>query len=426
YLLLALGAVLAVAFVLLLSRAILLPLSRLTRSAQDIEQGNLDLVVPVESRDELGDLATAFNAMASRLRELRRSGQARLLRAEQTSQLAIDSLPDAVAVFSPEGEIELANRTAAATFGLKPGEPVQERHAGWLPRLLADTARGDGTKDSGYEAALQIFQDGKERFFLPHAVAVRDTQGRLLGTTLILSDITTLRRLDEMKSGALSTVSHELRTPLTSLQMAIHILLEERVGPLTPAQTDLLVAGRDDAERLRQILVNLLEISRFESGREQLRLESVSPRDYVEDAVAGLRSAFADAGVELAVTIDPEAPKVAVDPVRARLVLSNLLGTALKHTPAGGSVADTACRETPPGTGVRFAVRDSGRGIAAEHLPHLFDKFYQVPGTEELGGAGLGLAIAREVVQAHGGEIGAEPAAGPEGTVFWFTLPAAS
>src|ERR1700688_2872786 len=157
--LLVLGAALAVGFVLFLSRAILLPLSRLTQSVREVEQGSLAVVVPVVSKDEIGELATAFNAMAGRLRELRRSSRARLLRAQQTSHLAIDSLPDAVSVFSPDLRIELANRTAVSTLGLRPGEPVPPRHADWLPHLLQETA-GPGTlPDRGYEAARQIFHD---------------------------------------------------------------------------------------------------------------------------------------------------------------------------------------------------------------------------------------------------------------------------
>jgi NtrC-family two-component system sensor histidine kinase KinB len=420
-LLLILGAGLAAGFVLFLSRAILLPLSRLTLSVREVERGNLDLVVPVSSHDEIGQLATAFNAMAGRLRELRRSNQARLLRAQQTSQLAIDSLPDAVAVFSPDLRVELANRTAVSTLGLRPGEPVPPRHADWLPHLLQETLRSGTLPDRGYEAARQIFHEGQERFYLPHAVAVRGADGQLVGITLILSDITNLRRIDEMKSGMLSTVSHELRTPLTSLQMALHVLLEERVGALGPQQTELLVAARDDAERLRTILVNLLEIARYETGGQQLHFEPVPARDLVEMSLSPLRSAFTDQGVELAQEIAPAAPKVMADPARAQLVLGNMLQNALQHTPAGGTVA---VQVTPQQDAVRFAVVDSGPGIPDEYVGRVFDRFFQVPGSP--GGAGLGLAIAKEIVQAHGGAIGVEGhAANGGGAAFWFTLPAA-
>lgn len=420
--LLVLGAALAAGCVLFLSRAILLPLSRLTQSVREVEQGNLDLVVPVLSHDEIGALAAAFNAMAGRLRELRRSNRARLVRAQQTSQLAIDSLPDAVAVLSPDLRVELANRTAVSTLGLRPGEEVPPRHADWLPHLLQETVRSGTLPDRGYEAARQIFHDGQERFYLPHAVAVRGADGQLAGITLILSDVTNLRRIDEMKSGLLSTVSHELRTPLTSLQMALHVLLDDRQGALTTQQTELLVTARDDAERLRTILVNLLEIARYEAGGQQMKLEPVAPRDLVEMSLAPLRSAFASRDIEVSTAIAPDAPRVQADLARAPLALGNLLQNALQHTPAGGSVA---VRVEPEGGVVRFAVADSGPGIAEEHLPRVFDRFFQVPGSQ--GGAGLGLAIAKEIVQAHGGAVGVEGHDGDlAGARFSFTLPAAA
>ncbi len=429
--LLLLGAAMAAVFVAFLSRAMLLPLSRLTASAREIEGGNLDLVVPVTSRDELGQLAAAFNAMATSLRELRRSGRARLLRAQRTLQLAIDSLPDAVAVLTPNGaagpQVELANRIAVSTLGLRPGEPIPERHAEWLRPLLDEAMRaapGGDLAERGHEAAVQLFAEGRERFYLPRAMPVRDERERTLSITLILADVTDLRRLDEMKSGLLATVSHELRTPLTSLRMALHILLDERLGALTPQQTELLVGARDDAARLSEIIASLLELARLEDGRQLLRAESVSPRDFVEAAVADFRAEAADAGLRLEVGIDPAAPAVRVDPVRGRLVLANLLTNALHHTPAGGSIAVHAVRFAGDDERVRFTVADTGRGIPAEHLGRVFEKFYQVPGTG-VGGAGLGLSIAREIVLAHGGELGVESREGG-GTTFWFTLPAAA
>ena len=421
-LLLLLGAAVAVGFVVFLSRAILVPLRRLTESAHEIEGGNLDLVVQVTSKDEIGQLAAAFNAMAESLRELRRSDQARLLRAQQTSQLAIDSLPDVVAVFSPEGEVELVNQTATATLGVKPGEPVPESHAAWLQPLLAQATREGTLPERGHEAAIQLFQEGKERFFLPRATAIRDARERLLSIILILADVTDLRRVDEMKSDLLSTVSHELRTPLTSLQMAVHILLGEETGALNPQQTDLLLAARDDAERLREIISSLLEISRLESRQRLLRYEPVATRDFVDGAVQEFEAPYGDSGVDLAVDVDPRAEKVQIDPARARLVLANLLGNALHHTPAGGAVRVSA---KPQNGFVRFAVTDTGRGIPEEHAGKVFERFFQVPGTEDMGGAGLGLSIAKEIVHAHGGEMHCQSREG-EGTTFWFTLPLAA
>ncbi|MCI0558319.1 MAG: HAMP domain-containing protein, partial [Nitrososphaera sp.] len=285
YLLLFAGVALAVIFVTFMGRSILLPLKTLTQSVRDIEQGNLDLVVQVRSRDELGQLAEAFNAMAARLREFRRGVRARLVQTQRTMQQALDSLPDAIVVLNSDGRIEMVNRTAINLFGLKPGEQVSGYNAPWLPALFEAIREDRPIQHKGYESVIQVFDNGQERFFLPQAVPIRDEEKQFAGITIVLVDITRLRKLDELKSDLLSTVSHELRTPLTSIQMAIHLLLEEKIGTLLPKQIELLVAAREDSDRFRQIIENLLDLSRIESGRVRMDLQKMKPREIISRAI---------------------------------------------------------------------------------------------------------------------------------------------
>jgi len=418
YLLLFVGAALAVIFVIFMGRSILLPLQTLTQSVRDIEQGHLDLVVQVRSHDELGQLAEAFNAMAARLREFRRGTRVRLMRTQQIVQQALDSLPDAVVLLSSEGQVEMVNRTATALCGLKPGEPVNNSHAPWLPALFKAIREGHPVQPKGYESTIQIFDHGQERFFLPQAIPILDEEKRLMGITIVLADVTRLRKLDELKSGLLSTVSHELRTPLTSLQMAVYLLLEEKVGILAPKQVELLVAAREDIDRLLHIIDNLLDLSRIESGRVRMELQKMMPREIIYQAVDPMRAFFQDHGITLDVDIGAETPGVWADPARIGLVLTNLLSNALKYTPAGGSVRVGAHPEEET---VRFSVSDTGVGIPEPYLPRIFDKFFRVPDQTTTGGAGLGLAIAKEIVEAHGGQIECQSREG-EGSTFSFTL----
>jgi signal transduction histidine kinase len=259
---------------------------------------------------------------------------------------------------------------------------------------------------------------GQIRHFLPHAVPIRDSEKHLLGVTLVLGDVTNLRRLDEMKSGLLSVVSHELKTPLTSIRMAVHLLLEERVGPLTSKQTELIVAARDDSDRLQKIIEDLLDMGRLESGRVELELQPQSPQQLIGDAVSAMEAAFRDRGIAVEVDINAETPGVLADPARIDHVFSNLLSNALKFTPPGGHVNVTAAPEAEM---VRFVIQDSGPGIAPEHLPRIFDRFYRASGPNQPGGAGLGLAIAKEIVELHGGQIQVQSEIG-QGSRFSFTL----
>lgn len=386
------GTALAAALVLLLSRSLLVPLSRLHRSVGEIEGGNLDLVVPVTSRDELGELARAFNAMTARLRELRQSDRAQLLRAQQTAQLAIDALPDAVAVLSPEGEVELANKAAVAALGLAPGQPPAERHAAWLKPLLAAAAHPQAGREPREDAAEEPLPLGPERLYLPTATPIRDAAGRLAGIALFLTDVTRRSRLEALRGQALAEYERERR------------------------------AAQGDAVRLSRLLERLLAASRLEGRRQQLRLEVRPVADVVDGAIAALRPAFADRRLNLSVAGAPDLPPVAVDPPRLGLALTRLLDNALRHTDAGGAVT---VRAEPCDGGVRIAVEDTGHGIPAEFQDRVFDRFFQVPGTEDDGGVGLGLAIAREIVEAHYGTVGVESAVG-RGATVWLTLPAAA
>jgi signal transduction histidine kinase len=245
-----------------------------------------------------------------------------------------------------------------------------------------------------------------------------DEDRNLLGVTLLLADVTNLRRIDEMKSGMLSVVSHELKTPLTSIRMAVHLLLEERIGPLTPKQTEILVAARDDSTRLHQIIENLLDMGRMRAGRASMNLAPVQPERMATDAVESVEAAYADKGVRLTVDIPPDLPPVLADVERLEHVFANLLGNALKYTPAGGEVTVSAA---PAEEDVQFGVADTGPGIAREHLPRLFERFYRVPGQPGASGVGLGLAIAKDIVEAHGGRIWVESEPG-EGARFSFTV----
>ena len=418
-LLLLAGTAFAGLCILFLSRAILGPLERLTRAAGEIESGNLEIAVPVTSADELGQLAAAFNSMTGGLRELRETDQARLLRSRRVSQLAIDNLPAAVAVVSADRRVELANLSAASLLGLRPGEPLPERHGDWLLPLLARAESGR-LPEAGAEAVVQLAIEGRERFFLPHASVLRNGHGRPEGLVLALEDMTDRRRDREVHAGLLANAAHDLQRALGPLRSALESLETERLGPLTAHQKGRLGSVRAEAERLGEIAASLLAMSRLEERRQQLHPEPVPPGDLVAAAVREAGMGYEEAKVKLVTDVNPEAPRLLADRERAGFVLASLLRNARAHTPAGGSV--TVAAEPWEGR-VRFTIADTGSGIPPAYRELIFEPLYQVPGTQDLAGAGMGLAIARDIVQAHGGEIHCESEEG-QGATFWFTLPA--
>lgn len=416
-----LGTAIAGLAVFLLSRAILGPLERMTQAAREIESGNLDLTVPVTSRDELGQLAAAFNSMAGGLRELRETDQSRLLRARRISQSAIDKLPEAVVVVSPdrpERKIELANAAASSQLGLWPGEPLPDRHHEWLPPLL-DRVESGRLPAGGTEALVRLTAEGRERLYRPRGTVLRDGQGREDALVLVLEDVTDLLRGSEVNAGLLANAARDLDRSLSPLREALESLSAERIGPLNLRQKQRLETAQAEAGRLGEVAANLLATSSLEESRRQLHPEPVPPGELVEAAVHNVGPGFEEEGVKLTADVDPEAPRVLADREKAGLALTSLLRNARAHSPAGGAVTVTA----EPWEGrVRFAVTDTGPGIPAAHRERIFEPFYQVPGTQDLGDAGFGLAIARGVVQSHGGEIHCESEEG-RGSTFWFTLP---
>ncbi len=422
------SVVLASVFALALSRSILGPIRAVTLGARDMAAGNLDQLVPSTTHDELGELADAFNAMARTLRAFHQAGTARLLRAQRTAQATIDSFPDPVIVVDPNGSVERANPAARRILGVAPSDT--DGLAPWSPppelrEPIAEALNSDGGSiphPVGLDQAMACRDNGQERYFLPRVLPIRDEDAGLIGAAVVLTDVTRFRRLDQLKSDMVSTVSHELKTPLTGLQMAVHLLLEEAVGPLNPKQVELMLAARQDADRLLAMIEDLLDLTRIEQEGVRLNLQLTVPSDLINEAMTRFETRAKDAGVAFQARSAIGLPSIQVDRERVSHLFDNLLGNALVHAGRSGSVRLSA--EVADGNLIRFTVADTGEGIAPEHLPHLFEKFYRVPGSRSTG-AGLGLAIAREIAVAHGGMIDVSSQPG-HGATFRFILPIVS
>ncbi len=416
-------AALAVLVVAQTVRTILRPIRSVTRSVLAIGEGDLDQVVPVTSADELGHLAEAFNLMARQLRHYRQTDYSRLVRAQRTAQATIDSFPDPVLVLNPDGRVEMANPAARRLHGL--ASAADGRDLTWAaPEPLRGPLSDALTQQrphlpEHFDQVLSLAEDGRERSFLPRILPIRDPYGQSLGAAVLLADVTRFRLLDQVKSDLVATVSHEMKTPLASIRMAVHLLLEEAVGPLTPKQTELLLDARDNAERLLATVNHLLELARLEQGRQNLDLRPASPRELLTAAAEVVRPRAEDRGVSVTVDVPDDLPTVAADPERLGLALGNLLDNALTYTDPGGRISLSAAAVDG---GVTLTVTDTGVGIPPAQLPRLFERFSRIPGQSRGQGTGLGLAIVREIVSAHGGTIVCDSRPG-EGTVFRLNLP---
>jgi signal transduction histidine kinase/HAMP domain-containing protein len=420
------AVVLAIASSRILTRLILEPIVAVTEGARAVSQGNLDQVVPATTKDELGELGQAFNAMARTIREYREAGTVRLLRAQKTAQATIDSFPDPVIVVDPEGGVERANPAAQRLLQAIPASSGDAlpwiAPAALKPELDSVLAGQADYLPLSLEQAIFLRDGNQDRYFLPRVLRIRSDSGELLGAAVVLSDVTKFHLLDQLKSDMISTVSHELKTPLTSLQMVVHLLLEEAVGPLSAKQTELLLAARQDSDRLLGMINDLLDLTRIEQGRVALDQQPADAAELVRDALERHRSAAEDSGITLQCQLEAPLPLVLVDKERIEHVFDNLMTNALRHTDRGGTIILRAA--AAEGT-VQFSVEDTGEGIPAQFVPRVFDKFFRTPGTKHHGGAGLGLAIVHEIIVSHGGQIGVQSTT-DKGTTFTFSLPAAT
>jgi signal transduction histidine kinase len=422
-----------------LPRVIVRPVQALTRTAQAIGEGDLGVSVADPGVEELEGLAAAFNKMLVKLRAYRESSLGELLAAKDLARTTLECLLDPVVVFDREGGVRLANEAAEAAFGLRMGSAEELRTADVkvpreiedardrvlataapvLPHSLSEAMRWRAPASSATAGA-------GERHYLVRAAPLRTASSGAPGEAsaiVVAQDVTRFHRIDELKSDMVATVSHEFKTPLTSLRMATHLLLEPGTGPLSEAQRDLVTTARDDTERLRAMVEDLLDVVRIESEAGALHRVPVEPFGVLCEVADAHRTVAKDKGVTL--EVEAQAPTVAgglvsLDPERISIALANLVSNAIRHTPSGGKVTLEARRDDQA---FRIQVSDSGEGIAQHDLANIFDRPpASVSGGDGTPRHGLGLTIAREIVLQHGGDLLAESEPG-KGSVFTMLLP---
>jgi PAS domain S-box-containing protein len=410
------------------TRTIIKPAEKLTQSVRKIGQGHLAQKIDVNTDDEIGELSSEFNKMTERLRSYEQMNIHQLIAEKKKSETIVENIVDPIIVTDRQGALMLMNQAAAAVFDVHGpdwlGKPLRTviGNQSWAEMLELN-----GVQRYEEEKRDQLFafvRNNATLYFRPRQAQIVDDQGNVQGVVTLLQDVTRFKDLDRMKSEFIATVSHELRTPLTSLSMGIDILSQGVVGAVNQHQKELLVAAKDDSERLRKLVKDLLDLSKLESGKYEMKKEFVDFRRLVAEAVRPLRLPFEEKQIQLEFDVPERFPALFADPHQLIWVVTNLLSNALRFTDPGGSVHLTAKEEKDK---LLVTVSDTGHGIPREHQETVFEKFVQVKSPTETtpGSVGLGLAIAREVVESHGGRIWLESTVGV-GSTFFFTLPIGS
>ena len=382
------------------------PIRKLTAASRRITSGELGQKITIEAKDEVGELAYAFNEMSAKLKELVETIS------EDRTKLAtiLDSMADGVIMTDAEGNISLANRATEKLFNIKEAknkpliEAVRDHEVDELLKLCLKTAQ---TQAAQYESSIS------KRYLRAIAIPIAHS-----GVLLLFQDLTELRNLQTTRRELIGNISHEFRTPLAAIKVMVETLRDGAVDEKEAAR-DFLTRVDSEVDRLTQLVAELTELSRIETGKAELKKEPVDINRLVEEVIGQLNPQAERQRLSISKEFAADLPVVPADKDRVRQVIANLVHNAIKFTPAGGTITITT--KTLEGS-VVVDIADTGIGIPEEDLPHVFERFYKGDRARSGAGTGMGLAIAKHVVEAHGGNIWVESEEG-KGSTFGFSLP---
>ena len=404
---------LGVALSVFIAMRVTQPLHRLTQEARQITQGESFRHIPSTRQDEVGQLTQAFNTLVEKLHV-----QIHTLQSEQGKLASVlAQMTDGVVIADANGRVILINAAAERMFNAQAETVINHsvaqvlRHHKWIELWERCTQTGREQSDTLELHRQDVFVQGVA---LPLGDALPEH------ILMLFQDLTRVRRLETVRRDFISNISHELRTPLASLKALVETL---RGGALDdpPAAQRFLYHMETEVDALAHMVSELMELSRIESGQVPLKLKSASPRKLLAKAQERLSVQAERSKLTISLDCPPKLPRVRVDKPRLGQVLMNLLHNAIKFTSPGGSITLSARAQE---NAILFCVQDTGQGIPADDLPRVFERFYKTDPARSTGGTGLGLAVARHLVEAHEGRIWVESVEG-EGSAFCFTIPIA-
>lgn len=347
----------------------------------------------------------------------------KVLSDKRETEAVIRSIAEGLVVVDAKGNVIMMNPAAENLLDVsrkdKIGRPILENLR--REQLVSLTKGGPGSKN-GREIEIISQEDETKRILRSSSAVIENENGKTVGMVSVLTDITRQKELDRLKSNFVSNVTHELRTPLVAVQKAIALLLGGTAGRVSGTQEEFLSLAERNLKRLSILIDDLLDLSKLEAGKMQIRRQRVSIVKVVDECVENLHTWARTKSINIDKEADKDIPEIEIDPDRIAQVLNNLIGNAIKFTPENGNIKiQTSIRNNDE---VQVSVEDTGIGIAKEDLGKIFDKFYQAGErvATDISGTGVGLSIAKEIVELHKGKIWVESEKGYK-TKFIFTLP---
>ncbi len=400
------------------------PIKELTLSIKEIANKNYSERVHFTNHNEYGDLAKSFNTMAQKLQEYNNSNLYKLFFEKKRLETLINNMHDPIIGLDNEAIILFANDEALRIIGLKL-EDVIGKSASELALsndLMRSLILKELASDSQKKKPLKIFANGKESYFDKETINITITptgeeKEINIGDVIILRNITLFKELDFAKTNFIATVSHELKTPIASIKLSLQLLENTKTGDMNDDQKQLVESIKDDSQRLLKITGELLNLSQLETGNIQLNIEKSNPYEIVNYAMEAVKVQADQKQIKLVINADENLEDVKADSEKTGWVLINYLSNAITYSSEKSTIVIQLKKDNNQ---IVFQVIDTGKGIDTRYKDKVFDKYFQVPGSQK-SGTGLGLAISKEFIEAQNGNVGVESNLGL-GSTFWFAL----
>ncbi len=400
---------------------VLKPIDTLAGDAHRIAQGNLEHRVEWSSRDSFGVIASELSRIAVRLRDVRDTEAGRRQMEFQLSDAVLQSIFEPIIVTDGKGHVLKLNQSASELLGEAAGDRMALANTPGGEKILSaiqDAVSMQKAVAAEGEASMLPMRIGNQaRSYRLRTTPMRDSEGRLLGAVTTLEDVTSLQDTDRFKTQFIAVASRKLRDPLLQLRRGLYALAQGFSGEMTPLQTELVAQASKEAETLDDLMADLIGVAELDTGKRELKPERLRPLQLLNEA----RDRFCDEAARKHIRVEVSAyadlAVIEADRRAMRSILDNLLSNALRYTPEDGEIL-LAAEEIK--SFVQFSVRDTGRGIEADRLSSIFDRF----NTFSEQGTGLGLALVRRLVESLGGQIAVESRLG-HGSTFRFTIPVA-
>jgi len=425
----ALCILITLAFILTFPSKIVKPIKELTGKIKSISERDYEQKLELNTKDELGELANAFNIMAERLKVYEAKQIDRLLFEQKRLESVVQNIEDGILFIDENRKIVLINDTIINITGLKEKDILQKSitvvaEQNDLIRTIYKSLQLKSNNDETEFKPISIAINGKEIFYnitTEEVITYSEAEKKetFIGNLVLLKNITKFQERDKAKTNLLATASHELKTPLSSINISLRLLDDKRLGELNPEQKEVINSLKQQSSRLSSVIKELLEYSQIETGNIKLKFTAIKPDVILDIGITALAMQLSERNIDLNTNIEEGLPEISADVEKLVFVFINILNNAIRYSKKGDEIKINVRKLEEF---VEFSIKDNGPGISKEDSEKLFQRFTQV-GNKTTQGWGLGLAISKEFMQAQNGRIWVESEVG-KGSKFIFTMPA--